>query len=189
MEPIKIRGTNTCTHDVSQACRDAEKLNASNASNIWKHVAYVGVNPLQKHYLDGVELISSGVKCLKLLKAMRQAALLLRQLLELEKKAQDCYIDEQLNILQNPATDADAIIQEKKKMRFNFFCSHMSEEMGMHVSVAALDLEHRGCSVWTDQQGALDIDAFGMVSCMQTYMHTYKSDIDFRIHWEWKTET
>ena len=140
-----------------------QELDGFVASKKWQAIAYEGVAPLQNAYLAAIDSLSNGTVSAELLKAVREAGDVLKQLLELEKKAQDCYIDTQISILENAEPNSDANIEGKKKLRFHFFCSHVSAEMATHVSATAMALEHLGCVVWTDQQGRLDIDAFGMV--------------------------
>ena len=154
-------------YTLCQASRDLEQLDATNASSKWQFIAYECVNPLQKAYLAGVDSLSKGDENAELVKVVNKADVVLRQLLELEKKAQNCYIDAQLSILERTEPNLDVNVEEKKKLNFHFFCSHVSAEMATHVSATALDLQHRGCRVWTDQQGRLDIDAFGMVRYTQ----------------------
>ena len=154
-------------HVVSQAKRDIQNLDASTATKKWKKIAYSGVEPIQKTYLAAVDslekLFSNGIECVELRDAVDEAVPVLRQLLALEKEAQDCYIDAQLGIIESTGRDSNPHIEEKKKLRFHFFCSHVCAEMAIHVSVTTLALEQRGCRVWTDTQESLDIDGFGMV--------------------------
>ena len=151
------------THPISQAERSTQEIDASNSSQKWQAIAYKGIAPLQKEYLAAVDVIANGTASLPLRKAVYEAGVVLKQLLELEKKAQYCYIDAQLCILENNNPNSDTSIEGKKRLKFHFFCSHVSAEMATHVSATAMGLEQLGCVVWTDQMGRLDIDAFGMV--------------------------
>ena len=138
-------------------------ITSSNATEIWQQIAADGVTPLQEKYLQCIDLLSSGTQCMPLQTSVNKACVLLQYLLHLEKEAQNCYIDAQLDILQNTTPASVAAINTKKNLRFHFFCSHASAEMGTHVTAIRMGLEQLGCDVWTDQLGGLDIDAFGMV--------------------------
>ena len=137
-------------------------------SKKWQAIAYEGVAPLQTAYLAAIDLLTNGAACIKLRKAANVARGVLKRLLELEKQAQDSYIDAQLSILENTKQNSLANIEDKKKLQFHFFCSHVSAEMATHVSATAIALEQLSCVVWTDQQGRLDVDAFGMVNSTST---------------------
>ena len=161
------------THQAKDGMQELVDFSTSeNASKKWQAIAYEGVAPLQKAYLAAIDSLTNGAACAKLREATKVAGDILQKLLELEKQAQDCYIDAQLSILENTKQNSVADIEGKKQLRFHFFCSHVSAEMATHVSAAAMGLEHLGCDVWTDQQGRLDIDAFGMVNSACTQNKT-----------------
>ena len=163
-----------------QARRDMQELDEFNSSKKWQKIANEGLAPLQNAYLAAIDSLSNGTST-ELLKAIREAGAVLKQLLGLERKAQDCYIDTQISTLENTETNPDPNIEGKKKLRFHFFCSHVSAEMATHVSATAMGLKHLGCDVWTDQQGVLDIDAFGMVRPIPCTQRTNPRPVHFDV--------
>ena len=84
----------------SQAEQGMQELDGCTASKKWQMIAYEGLAPLQKAYLAAIDSLTNGSACGKLQKGLEEAGAVLKQLLELEKKAQYCYIDAQLSILE-----------------------------------------------------------------------------------------
>ena len=120
-----------------------DEITSSTATQIWQQISAEGVTPLQAKYLECIDLLAKGTPCVELRKTVKEAGDILKYMLKLEKKAQNVYIDSQLDILENETPASVSAISAKKNMRFHFFCSHASAEMGMHVTAARMGYRSR----------------------------------------------